>query len=225
MQVVYASPQNVTGDASWLSVKRLALIFAVQSPATPDLLAKSALLGFSMLHVSKPRKSPKVCCMWLTCPVSCVQGICGGLCQCKPEHTMPYSDHCTGSGAGKSQRCSKAISFHSCTTKLSWTHPILYLLMSIAFRYPNVSNVSICIQPRTACHSRRKKLRFVMAFMVLGCYCIQAIPQWLCCSAMGSAECGRPCILAPSWWRYAAWMGRGDALAFLSTDQYRNSST
>ena len=45
-----------------------------------------------------------------------------------------------------------------------------------------------------------------MAFMVLGCYCIQAIPQWLCCSAMGSAECGRPCILAPSWWRYAAWI-------------------
>lgn len=40
-EVVYASPQNVTGDASWLSV----------------------------------------CCMWLTLPVSCVQGICGGLCQ------------------------------------------------------------------------------------------------------------------------------------------------
>ena len=31
MQVVYAS-QNVTGDASWLSVERLALIFSVQSP-------------------------------------------------------------------------------------------------------------------------------------------------------------------------------------------------
>lgn len=79
--------------------------------------------------------------------------------------------------------------------------------MSIAFRYPNVSKMYPTWHSMPQ-HSRRKKLRFVMAFMVLGCYCIQAIPQWLCCSAMGSAECGRPCILAPSWWRYAAWMGR-----------------
>ncbi len=72
--------------------------------------------------------------------------------------------------------------------------------------------------------------RFFMAFFVLGCYCCQCIPllscryqlillcdgkqssmsskhrQWLCCSAMGSAECGRPCILAPSWWRYVSWI-------------------
>eukprot|EP00434_Breviolum_minutum_P020268 symbB.v1.2.017876.t1/scaffold1334.1/size124731/10 len=83
-EVVYASPQNVAGDTTWLSV----------------------------------------CCMWLTLPVSCIQGVIGGLCQ------------------------------------------------------------------------------FFMAFFVLGCYCCQCIPQWLCCSAMGSVECGRPCILAPSWWRY-----------------------
>ncbi|CAK9012148.1 5'-AMP-activated protein kinase catalytic subunit alpha-1 [Durusdinium trenchii] len=44
--------------------------------------------------------------------------------------------------------------------------------------------------------------QFFMAFFVLGCYCCQCIPQWLCCSSMGSAECGRPCILAPAWWRY-----------------------
>ena len=133
-------------------------------------------------------------------------------------HTMPYSDHCTGSGARKSQRCSKAISFHSCTTKLSWTHPILYLLVNTF----QVSKCIQCIQPRTAFHSTKstKKLRFVMAFMVLGCYCIQAIPQWLCCSAMGSAECGRPCILAPSWWRYAAWMGSPGWC--LSIPQYRS---
>ncbi|CAK9012102.1 unnamed protein product [Durusdinium trenchii] len=83
-EVVYAPPQNVAGDATWLSVF----------------------------------------CMWLTLPISCVQGIIGGLCQ------------------------------------------------------------------------------FFMAFFVLGCYCCQCIPQWLCCSSMGSAECGRPCILAPAWWRY-----------------------
>lgn len=56
---------------------------------------------------------------------------------------MPYRDHCTGSGARKSQRCSKAISFHSCTTKLSWTHPILYHLIST---YVNSFQVSKCIQ-------------------------------------------------------------------------------
>jgi len=65
-----------------------------------------------------------VFCMWLTLPISCIQGIIGGLCK--------------------------------------------------AF----------------------------MAFFVLGCYCCQCIPQWLCCSGMGSAQCGRPCILAPAWWRY-----------------------
>ncbi|CAK9065451.1 unnamed protein product [Durusdinium trenchii] len=82
--VLGAPLENVTGDASWISV----------------------------------------ICMWLTLPISCIQGIIGGLCQ--------------------------------------------------AF----------------------------MAFFVLGCYCCQCIPQWLCCSGMGSAECGRPCILAPAWWRY-----------------------
>lgn len=66
-----------------------------------------------------------VCCMWLTLPISCIQGVIGGLCK--------------------------------------------------AF----------------------------MAFFVIGCYCCRCIPQWLCCSGMGSAQCGRPCILAPAWWRYS----------------------
>eukprot|EP00439_Symbiodinium_sp_Y106_P077122 s1143_g16.t1 len=44
--------------------------------------------------------------------------------------------------------------------------------------------------------------RFAMAFFVIGCYCCRCIPGWICCAAMASVKCGRPCILAPSWWRY-----------------------
>ncbi|CAE7473407.1 trmA, partial [Symbiodinium necroappetens] len=59
--------------------------------------------------------------------------------------------------------------------------------------------------------------RFAMAFFVLGCYCCRCIPGWICCAAMASVKCGRPCILAPSWWRYVL----GGFIALLANSRSR----
>jgi len=56
-----------------------------------------------------------------------------------------------------------------------------------------------------------------MRFMVLGCYCIKSFPNWLCCAALASVECGRPCFLAPSWWRYVI----GGLVALIANSQSR----
>mmetsp|Transcript_67204 Transcript_67204/g.157627 ORF Transcript_67204/g.157627 Transcript_67204/m.157627 type:complete len:516 (-) Transcript_67204:275-1822(-) len=59
--------------------------------------------------------------------------------------------------------------------------------------------------------------RFAMAFFVIGCYCCRCIPGWICCAAMASVKCGRPCILAPSWWRYVL----GGFIALLANSRSR----
>ena len=82
LQVVYASPQNVAGDATWLSVTCrsiwILICFEFRRPCI-NLTFQICNIEAALLEAAK------VCCMWLTLPVSCIQGVIGGLCQCSPK--------------------------------------------------------------------------------------------------------------------------------------------
>lgn len=144
--------------------------------------------------------------MWLTLPVSCIQGVIGGLCQCSPKASkkgLVWEVWFSQSGIVCVTRSYREdhISFTSSVDVPPIEARFLQVQTLPGFSWPSLS-----LAATAASASRFSAADISWHWYVMRSRAADIPRQWLCCSAMGSVECGRPCILAPSWWRYVSWM-------------------